>query len=372
MLPPRLSPIDPTTHPYLGNVLPSPPTSSSSSSSLVSSPSTSSSSSKFHRKKRRQVDDDPVDGGDSDEDYVEKRKSKGSKVNQQAKIKQGTRRTYKDSSGNDVLEYDTEGGAHHVETTDPATGRSTTVTTGLTPAPTGTRAPTKPKGQGYVVDNPYGLSVGQRTRNAPVASHRTPSFLGMGAGGEYGNVDSTSGRYNSGSVIGSFETAVRDRIEGRPGPFTMTTETQTERLADNPREDEISRLKGLRGHWKKPGRIKKRIDKLVRQNPDLTRVVSSSRSVTDGKTKKAIKSNTFGTDLHYGLPARAYDENADAEFRKRTNGASSSEEDNELDVKVRKKKGASKKSTAKRKKKSRKKDDDGDGSPRGLPPPPPW
>jgi hypothetical protein len=269
-------------------------------------------------------------------------KGKKRKADPQAEIKTGTKKTSTDPvSKKKKLSYETVGGIKHEETFDPTTNSSTVITSGLG---YGKGFRNKTIREKPLVFNKYGLSPGQSGRNQPVIGHKSPSWMGMGAGGQFSNYDLTSPVYNS--KVEKKEKQWRDDVSTTTDKFSYQTETQTEPLVDDDRIKEIAKeTKKANPKWDEK-RIKQRLERVKKKKPELQRVASQKRILTNGRTKKKKTSGELGTDLFLGLPARAYDPNAHKEYKdarrkkfkgKRTSDSEGSDEELE-EIKKKKKK----------------------------------
>ncbi|MDT5122149.1 MAG: hypothetical protein QOC96_1631 [Acidobacteriota bacterium] len=269
-------------------------------------------------------------------------KGKKRKADPQAEIKTGTKKTSTDPvSKKKKLSYETVGGIKHEETFDPSTNSSTVVTSGLG---YGGGFRNKTIREKPLVFNKYGLSPGQSGRNQPVIGHKSPSWMGMPAGGQFSNYDLTSPVYNS--KVEKKEKKWRDDVSTTTDKFSYQTETQTEPLVDDDRIKEIAKeTKKANPKWDEK-RIKQRLERVKKKKPELQRVASQKRVLTNERTKKKKTSGELGTDLFLGLPARAYDPNAHKEYKdarrkkfkgKRTSDSEGSDEELE-EIKRKKKK----------------------------------
>lgn len=227
------------------------------------------------------------------------------------------------------LEYETVGGSKHSESFDPKALFRRSKTTGLNLTGSQYRNNAVRTGVKHNVSNPYGLSIGQSTLNQAVVSHNSPSWLGMRAGGEYGNNAETSGVHNS--RVEKKEKSWRGEIESTTDKLDYETETQFEKISDNPRAEEIAKLM-TNPKWQDPKRVEKRLKKISAKNPDAMRVASEKRQLT-GKRKRSVN---LGTDLHYGMPARAYSKKAHKKYIE-ARGQDSESSDNELEQPTKKK-----------------------------------
>jgi hypothetical protein len=267
----------------------------------------------------------------SDDEYKPPQPRKGAKKQDPNSVfKKGT---YKKTATD--LEYETAGGSKHSESFDPKALFRRSKTKDLSLAGPQYRNNATRTGVKLKISNPYGLSVGQSTLNQAVVSHNSPSWLGMRAGGSYGNSAETSGVHNS--LVEKKEKNWRSEIESTSDKFDYETETQFEKISDNPRAEEIAKLM-TNPKWQDPKRIKKRFKKISTKDPDAVRVVNEKRTLT-GKLKGKRKSRTtnLGTDLYYGIPRRAYDPEAHRKYMD-ARGQDSESSDNELEPPKKKKK----------------------------------
>jgi hypothetical protein len=156
----------------------------------------------------------------------------------------------------------------------------------------------------------------------------------MRAGGAYGNSAETSGVHNS--KVEEKEKGWRGEIESTSDKFDYETETQFEKISDNPRAEEIAKLM-TNPKWQKPERIEKRFSNISKKDPNAQRLVSEKRTLT-GKYngKKRSRTTSLGTDLHYGIPARAYSKKAYKKYIE-ARGQDSESSDNELEPPKKKK-----------------------------------
>lgn len=253
-------------------------------------------------------DDEEEAEDDSDEDFFMPEPRKGSKKQDPSSAMKA--KTYK-TTGNS-FQYETEGGSKHTESFDPKKLSRTTKTTGLKLTGPQHRNNAMRSGVGLQVFNPYKLSKGQSTLNQAVVSHNSPSWLGMRAGGNYGNSSETSGFFNS--QVEKKEKPWRDEIGNTSEPFEYETQTQYEKLRDNLRHKEIAKLMTNK-KWQDPERVKTRLERIAKKNPNAMRVLSEKRTLT-GKIsgQKRSRNTSLGTDYYYGIPRRAYDKKAHKKY----------------------------------------------------------
>lgn len=258
----------------------------------------------------------------ADPNFGENTRAKSKSQDPDSEMRSGTY-----SLENNVRKYQTVGRVEHKEVEDLEKGTSTTISRHLSYR-SQYRNNVNRKDAPYKVHNPYNLSKGQRTGNTSAGAHRTPSFFGMRAGGKYGNVDYTSPEYNKETE--KHENPLRNLLS-KNKKYTYKTETQTEGILDNMEERAKAVAPKLVGHWEnKPERVLKRWRKIAEKNPNARRVIKQTRTVTDEGTGKLVGDPIEqGIDLHFGLPSRAFREDARKKY-KQTRGQSSEESDNEL------------------------------------------
>jgi hypothetical protein len=241
---------------------------------------------------------------ESDDNYYEAPPRKGSK--KQDPNSKMNETTYKKTKTG--FEYETVGGSKHVESFDPKRLVRTTKTTGLKVVGPQFRNNALRDDVKLQVFNPYNLSQGQSNLNQLVVSHNSPSWGGMRAGGKYGNSSQTSGKFNS--LVESKERTWREGLQNSNQPFDYETLTQYEKIEDNPRLEEIAKLM-TNPKWQNPNRIKKRFDNILQLDPDAMRVGSETRTLSGSKRQRTT---TLGSDLHYGIPRRAYETGAHEKY----------------------------------------------------------
>jgi hypothetical protein len=259
------------------------------------------------------------DDEDSDGEYKPPEPRKGAKKQDpNSAIKKGTYR----KTGTD-LEYETTGGSKHSESFDPKALFRKSKTTGLKLTGPQYRNNAVRSDVSLNVFNPYKLSKGQSTLNQAVVSHNSPSWLGMRAGGKYGNSAETSGFHNS--MVEKKEKDWRSEIESTSDKFNYETETQFEKISDNPRVEEIVKLT-TNPKWQKKERIEDRLNNIYQKNPNAMRV-SGEKRILSGNKKRTM---TLGADLLYGIPARAFSKKAHKRYIE-ARGQDSDGSDNELE-----------------------------------------
>jgi hypothetical protein len=246
---------------------------------------------------------DSDDGGheSSDEDYYEPQPRTAPKKQDPKSAIDKT--SYKRTPT--TLEYRTIGGATHSEKYDPKNLVRVSRTEGLKPSGPEFRNPTERGDVPFHVFNPHRLSPGQSSLNQSVVSHNAPSWAGMRAGGIYGNCSVTSGVFNSN--VEKKEKKWRKDVQGSREPFAYETETKYEKIADNPRAEEIAALM-TNPRWRDPKRVEKRLKKVAEKDPEATRIVSEKRKMSAKiQGKKIERMANLGVDIYQYMPRRAYD-----------------------------------------------------------------
>src|SRR5690349_9642032 len=194
-------------------------------------------------------DSEEEDNKDDEDFFLQERTSKSKKQDPKSAMK---KETYKKTDTG--FEYETEGGSKHIESFNPEKLFRKTKTTDVSLTGPDFRNNALRDNVEHHVFNHYGLSLGQASLNQSVVSHNTSSAFGMRAGGKYGNSSETSGVFNS--EVEKKEKKWRDELLGSNNKFDYETETQYEKISENPRIEEIKKLM-TNENWQDSERIKK-------------------------------------------------------------------------------------------------------------------